>query len=156
MTQSERHIPTKMNITDVKLLVDSYKVKNVEVNALVIKEKSLNKEKQKEITTQEGLNKESQLNLKGTQEVTINSKKSSDDEAKDDNNVAKLSFFHKAKLKYDASLQVYLWLYNEIIALKEKMAELQREVDEEKMKRVQLENQVGNIPERLKAYEMEL
>ena len=56
MTQSERPIPTKTNIINVKLLVDFDKEKNVEVKALVIKEQNLNKEKQKEMVAQEGLN----------------------------------------------------------------------------------------------------
>lgn len=63
------------------------------------------------------------------------------------------SFF---ELKYNSSivhpsLQFYSWIYSEIIVLKKKMGELQNELDEEKLKRIQLENQVGNIPKKLKA-----
>lgn len=36
------------------------------------------------------------------------------------------------------------------------MANMQKELDQEKMKRTKLENQVGNIPKKLKEYEMEL
>ena len=90
------------------------------------------------------------------EEVTSISKNRSDDEIGDENNMVKLSFLHKAKLKVDASLQVNSWLYNEIIVLKKKMGEIQKVLDDEKMKRAKLENQVENIPKMLKAYEMEL
>ena len=75
---------------------------------------------------QEGLDNENQLHLKVTQEVTTIFEKRSNDETGDENNMLKLLFLHKAKLKVDASLQVNLWLYNEIIVLKKKMGEIHK------------------------------
>ena len=67
-----------------------------------------------------------------------------------------MMFLHKDKLKLDITLQVDSWLYNELMALKKNVRELQGNLDNEKMKRMELEVRVGNIPGRLRAYEVEL
>lgn len=154
--RSEKPTPTKMDITNVKSLIDSKIEKNDEGKALFIKNQCLNKENQKEMMEQKDLNIENQLHLKETQEITNDSEKKIDEEIRDENNLEKLSFLYKDKLKVDAFLQVDSQLYNEIIVLKKEMGEILRDLDQEKMKRTQLENQVGNTPKKLKEYEMKL
>ena len=47
-------------------------------------------------------------------------------------------------------------MYNEFMTLKKKMGKMQKNQDIEQAKIIQLEVQVGNIPEKLKEYEQEL
>lgn len=120
LNQSESPTSTKKEITDAKILLDSDKEKNVEVNAPAIKDLSLNKENQQKMIDEKGLNNENKIQLKETQEVTTNLEKRSDDQTRDENNMIKLPFLHNTKFKVDTSLQVDSWLYNEIIILTKK------------------------------------
>ena len=67
-----------------------------------------------------------------------------------------LSFLHTAKLKADSMLQVDSWMYNELMSLKRKMENLQKNQDSNQVKINQMDVQVGNIPDKLKDYEQNL
>lgn len=138
-------------------MADLEKEKSTNNNAHLINNQNLNKEKQEEKIGHERLNKDNQLKFEEIQDTTHNLENLFEDEAnEDENNEGKPIFIHKANLKDDAFLQVDSWLYNKIINLKKKMGELQNNLDEERTKIIQLENQMGNIPKKLKAYEIEL
>ena len=66
----------------------------------------------------------------------------------------KLSFLYTSKLKAKESLQWDSWMYNEIMVLKKKVEDIQKELDHEHAIRSHLENKVGNIHEKLKEYEL--
>lgn len=68
----------------------------------------------------------------------------------------KLSFLHSAKLKVDSILQVNYWIYNEIMGLKKKVEIMQHKQDASRSIINQLEVQMGDIPKKLKDYELNL
>lgn len=75
---------------------------------------------------------------------------------RDETHHAKLSCLHTTKLKAEASLQEDSWLYNEIMVLKKKIVVIQKELDHEHVMRAHLEKFVGNIPDKLNNYELEI
>ena len=68
----------------------------------------------------------------------------------------KLSFLHSSKLKADSILQVDSWIYNEIMGLKKKVELLQQNQDANRATINHLEVQMGDIPKKLKDYELNL
>ncbi len=68
----------------------------------------------------------------------------------------KLSFLHSAKLKEDSILQVDSWIYNEIMGLKKKVEIMQHNQDADRAIINHLEVQMGDIPKKLKDYELNL
>ena len=68
----------------------------------------------------------------------------------------KLSFLHSAKLKANSILQVNSWIYNEIMGLKKKVEIMQHNQDANQAIINHLEVQMGDIPKKLKDYELNL
>lgn len=116
-----------------------------------MKEKSLSKEKEEESEEKQDDNTSIQVN-----NSTIDTEIRTKEDTRDETHHAKLSFLHTAKLKVEASLQVDLWLYNEIMVLKKKVGVIQKELDHECVMRAHLEKIIDNIPNKLKDYELEL